>query len=328
MDKLVTGSLVNHRTLGAGKVIAVEATALHVYFPGSGTRYAAKLRWPVASPFLTQNPEPNAWLEGLGSFAMDSVSGRYTLAANFMSHEEAVAAYLADHPAAFRASGPRGKDASRLERGARWRAACAEWTAAFGGEQAEKLLEDGNYAELTRRVLRVAAHASRIPNMVETDVLEEAFEPGGVVREFLVALFAYVAAPLPARSRFEKLIAASYALGVPPDAVWPMVTFFPFAAAPSRHMVLVPRSTSAGASRLGCDLQYQAAPSWATYLRLRDLSTRLLEKLAPAGARDFVDVECFLHATGGRRPGPVRNSRAGTTPSTKKGARAMARRKA
>lgn len=326
MDKLVTGSLVKHRTLGAGKVVAVEATALHVYFPGSGTRYAAKLRWPVASPFLTQNPEPNAWLEGLGSFAMDSVSGRYTLAANFMSHEEAVAAYLADHPAAFRASPPPGKDASR---GVRWRAACAEWTAAFGGEQAAKLLEDGNYAELTRRVLRVAAHASRIPGMVETDVLEEAFEPGEIVREFLEALFAYVAAPLPARPRFEKLIAASHALGVPPDAAWPMVTFFPFAAAPSRHMVLVPRSTSAGASRLGCDLQVQAAPSWATYLRLRDLSTRFLEKLAPAGARDFVDVECFLHATGARRPAaPVRSSRARTAPSTKKGARAMAWRKA
>ncbi len=329
MEKLAAGSLVKHRTLGAGKVVAVEATALHVYFPGSGTRYAAKLRWPVASPFLTQDLEPNAWLEGLSSFAMDSVSGRYTLAANFMSHEEAVAAYLADHPAAFRASPPPGKDASRLERGARWRSACAEWTAAFGGEQAEKLLEGGNYAELTRRVLRVGAHASRIPGMVETDVLEEAFEPGEVVREFLEALFAYVAAPLPARPRFDRLIAASHALGVPPDAAWPMITFFPFAAAPSRHMVLVPRSTSAGASRLGCDLQLQAAPSWTTYLRLRDLSTRLLEELAPAGARDFVDVECFLHATGGRRPAaPVRSSRARAAPSTRKGARAASRRKA
>ena len=326
MDKLVAGSLVKHRTLGAGKVVAVEATALHVYFPGSGTRYAAKLRWPAAVPFLTQDPEPNVWLQSLGSFAMDSVSGRYTLAANFMSHEEAVSAYLAEHPAAFRASRPRGKE-PRLERAARWRAACAEWTAALGGGQAEKLLDDGSDPELTRRVLRVAAHASRIPRMVEADVLEEAFEPGEVVREFLQALFAYVAAPLPARPRFEKLIAASHALGAPPDAAWPMVTFFPFVAAPSRHMVLVPRSTSAGASRLGCDLQYQAAPSWATYLRLRDLSASLLEKLAPVGARDFVDVECFLHATGARRSAaPVRSSRAGTAPSTRKGARAVAAR--
>ncbi len=329
MEKLAAGTLVKHRTLGPGKVVAVEATALHVFFPGSGTRHAAKLRWPAASPFLTQDGlEPDAWLEGLSSFSLDSTSGRYTLAASFMSHEEAVTAYLADHPAAFKASPP-GKDASRLERGARWRAACGEWTVAFGGERVAKLLDDGNYAELTRRLARIAAHAASIPGMVETDVLEEAFEPGDVVRGFLEALFGYVAVPLPTRPRFEKLLEASHALGVPPDAAWPMVTFFPFVAAPSRHVVLLPRSTSAGASRLGCDLQYQAAPSWVTYVRLRDLSTRLLEKLAPMGARDFVDVECFLHATGGRRPAaPVKRSRARAVPSTRKGARAAPPRKA
>ena len=328
MEKLAAGTLVKHRTLGPGRVVAVEATALHVFFPGSGTRYAAKLRWPVARPFLTQDGlEPDAWLEGLGSFALDSASGRYTLAASIMSHEEAVAAYLADHPAAFKASPP-GKDAFRLERGARWRAACTEWTAAFGGGQADRLLEDGNHAELTRRLERVAAHAGRIPGMVETEVLKEALEPGDVVRDFLEALFGYVAVPLPTRPRFEKLFEASHALGVPPDAAWPMVTFFPFVAAPSRHVVLVPRSTPAGASRLGCDLQYQAAPSWVTFVRLRDLSARLLEKLAPMGARDFVDVECFLHATGGRRPTAlVRSSRPKATPSTKKGARAASRRR-
>ena len=185
----------------------------------------------------------------------------------------------------------------------------------------------GGAANPTRRVVRAAAHAAPIPGMVETDVLEEAFEPGEVVRDFLQALFGYLAVPLPTRARFDKLLAASHALGVPADAAWPMVTFFPFAAAPSRHVVLVPRSASAGASRLGCDLQCQAAPDWATYQRLRELSTRLLEKLAPGGARDFVDVECFLHATGGRRPtAPARGSRARSAPSSKV-ARTALRRK-
>jgi hypothetical protein len=81
-----------------------------------------------------------------------------------------------------------------------------------------------------------------------------------------------------------------------------MATFFPFVAVPSRQLVLVPRSASGGASRLGCDLQYQSAPNWVTYSRLRDLSARLLEKLQPSGAKDLIDVEVFLHATGARRP--------------------------
>ena len=91
-----------------------------------------------------------------------------------------------------------------------------------------------------------------------------------------------------------------------------MATFFPFVAVPSRQLVLVPRSASGGASRLGCDLQYQAAPNWVTYSRLRDLSTRLLEKLQPSGAKDLIDVEVFLHATGARRPAAaVKRAKAG-----------------
>jgi hypothetical protein len=91
-----------------------------------------------------------------------------------------------------------------------------------------------------------------------------------------------------------------------------MATFFPFIAVPSRQMVLVPRSASGGASRLGCDLQYQAAPNWVTYSRLRDLSARLLEKLQPSGAKDLIDVEVFLHATGARRPAAaVKRAKAG-----------------
>jgi hypothetical protein len=91
-------------------------------------------------------------------------------------------------------------------------------------------------------------------------------------------------------------------------------------------MVLLPRSTTAGATRLGCDLQYQAHPNWATYGRLRDLGARLLENLVARGARDLVDVECFLHATGARRP-PTKRARA-TTPSPEpKSPRAASRRK-
>ncbi len=102
MKEMSTGSLVKHRSLGMGKVVAVEANALHVFFPGSDTRYAAKLRWPAVSPFLTRDDlEPNAWLEGLTSFALDSVSGRYALAANFISQDEAVALFLEEHPKAF-----------------------------------------------------------------------------------------------------------------------------------------------------------------------------------------------------------------------------------
>ncbi|HVP66063.1 MAG TPA: hypothetical protein VMT17_02250 [Anaeromyxobacteraceae bacterium] len=300
MKEPVAGSLVKHRTLGQGKVVAVEATALHVFFAASESRYAAKLRWPAAEVFLSQaGLESDPWLEGLTSFTLDSAVGRYALAVNFVSHEEAIRSYLAENPTGF---GATGTGAPRRSRAARWRAACHAWTSALGNNQAEKLLRDGDYRELARRALRVAACAAPIPGMIGTDVLEEAFEAGDKVHHYFDALAGYLSVPSPARARFERLCAASSVLGIPSDDAWTMVTFFPFAAVPGRHMVFVPHSAAAAANRLGCALQHQAAPNWATYVRLRDLSWRLLEKLAPSGARDLVDVECFLHATGARRP--------------------------
>lgn len=333
MKEMSTGSLVKHRSLGMGKVVAIEADALHVFFPASDTRFAAKLRWPAVSPFLTRDGlEPDAWLEGLTSFALDAVSGRYALAANFISQDEAVALFLEEHPRAFAEAPAARASGARRERVARWRGAVAEWAEVFGNGQGERHLEDGNYGELTRRALRVAAHVAGIPGMMEMDDLKEAFEPGDVVRHYFDALFGYLSVPSPARARFEKLCAASNALGVPADVAWPMATFFPFVAVPSRQLVLVPRSATGGASRLGCDLQYQATPNWATYSRLRDLSTRLLEKLQPSGAKDLVDVEVFLHATGARRPAsaPRRAKATAATGNGKKVARAVpakARRK-
>ena len=310
MREFAAGSLVKHHTLGMGKVVAVEPTALHVFFPASDTRYAAKLRWPAAGSFLSVGGlAPDPWLEGLTSFAMDSTAGRYALAANFITQDEAVAAYLAEHPAGFQAPASTKAGPSR---GARWRAAGAEWVSVMGDGQAEKLLEDGRYDELARRASRVAARAAAIPGMMEAEVLAEAFDAGDAVRHYFEALFGFLSVPTPARARFDRLSAAAVALGAPSDAAWPLVTFFPFVATPTRHAVLLHRSACNGAARLGCDLQYQDAPRWVTYERLRDLSSRLLEKLAPSGAQDLVDVECFLHATGARRPPAAATRRAPT----------------
>lgn len=328
MQELAAGSIVRHRVLGQGKVVAAEETALHVFFPASQSRFAVKLRLPAAIPLMSQDDlEPDPWLEGLTSFAMDAASGRYALDAHFVHHDDAVAAFLAERPGGFRADPATGSSGARQGRGALWRRACEEWEACLGGGQAARLQEERDHDELARRALRVAAHAAPIPGMFEAGVLEEALAPGDEVRDFLDALLGYLAVPTPSAARFDRLCAASQALGVPADAAWPMATFFPFVAMPTRHLVLLPRSVCTAASRLGCDIRYQPVPNRPTHSRLHGLATRLLEKLAPSGARDLVDVECFLHATGARRsPTTTRTSRR-ASPSTTKGARTTPRRK-
>ena len=50
MSDLQNGMLVQHASLGLGKVIALEEKAVHVYFASSDARFATKLRLPMAHP--------------------------------------------------------------------------------------------------------------------------------------------------------------------------------------------------------------------------------------------------------------------------------------
>jgi hypothetical protein len=303
MTDIAAGSLVKHVSLGIGKVVAVEATAVHVFFPESEKRYAAKLRWPAAQPLLTKNGvEPNAWLEGLASFALDTATGRYALAENFLSHDEAIAQFLESHPHAFADPASVETGGGKRDRASKWRAANAEWTEAFGGGQGERLVADGEVRELVRRALRVGSHVTRIPGMIDQEALEEALEPGDLVAGFFEALFGVLSLPSPARAKADKLFAASESLGVTPDLAWPMATLFPFVADPARQMILLPKWACGAATRLGCDLRFKPAPNWGTYAALRDFSAQLLAKLQPSAARDFIDVEWFLHGTVVKRP--------------------------
>ena len=303
MTEVVTGSLVQHVSLGIGKVVAVEPTAVHIYFPHSERRYAAKLRWPAAQTFLTSaGVEPDPWLRGLSSFALDPATGRYALAVNFLSHDEAIAEFLESHPQGFAEPTGGANGSSKRERAVRWRAAHAEWTQSFGGGEGERLLADGKLRELGRRALRIAGHVGNLPGTMGQDVLVEALDPAEEVTGFFEALFGLLSAPSPARARYEKLFAASQALGVEPDLAWPMATLFPFVAEPGRHVLFLPKSTCGAATRLGCDLRYKPAPNWVTYAALQGLSAQLLEKLQARGAQDFVDVEVFLNAISKRPP--------------------------
>lgn len=298
MSDIAKGMLVRHASLGVGKVVAVEPTAVHVFFPDAEKRYAAKLRWPAAQPLLrVDGVERNAWLEGLSSFSLDPSEGRYALAATWMTHDQAMAGFLREYPLGF-------ADPAYLETGGKarrarapwWRAASAEWVAAMGAGAGRPPRAALDVRELVRRALRIERHVTQVQGTFEEGTLKQAFEHPDAALPFFEALFEALAAP-PGRARLEKLFAAAAALDVEPALAWPVATLFPFVADPTRHVFLSPRTACAAAERLGCDLRYDAAPNWTTYAALRAFSGSLLERLEGTGARDFIDVEAFLHAT-------------------------------
>jgi hypothetical protein len=318
MSDLANGTLVQHVSLGVGKIVAIEPHAVHVFFPAAEKRFATKLRLPTARAFLrTDAIAPDTWLQGLSAFTLDPLTRRYALAASWVTHEQAVAQFVAARPQGF----PPGS-AAKDDRAGRWRLARDAWARTLGGGEGERLLEAGELAEVATRILAVERHVAALhPEEDETALADALADPETpAVRLFFERLFELLSVPSPSRARFDRLFAAATALPADPRSAWVVATLLPFVAEPTRHAMVRPATTAAAALRLGCDPRRDDAPNWNTYVALRTFCAKLLEDLRSLGARDLADVETFLHViattrpkaakkkgTGGaRRPGPVR----------------------
>lgn len=295
MAGLQNGMLVRHATLGLGKVVAVERTAVHVFFPGGDSRFAAKLRLPAALGLLrTDGIAPDARLEGLTAFALDPKAGRYGLAASWVTHDEAVAQFLAKYPGGF--SDP-ALVAGKQARAACWRAAHDSWVENFGEGRGPSLLAADDVDELVARALKVDRALAVVHPAVDAGAVRAALGDEGPARDFLSALLELLSVPSPARARFEKLFTAARELPVEAAQQWLVATLFAFVASPARHVLVRPKITFEAAERLGADVGPTAAPTWQAYEAVRTLCGQLLEELRRHGATDFMDVEAFLHVT-------------------------------
>lgn len=306
MSDLENGMLVQHASLGLGKVVALDPKAVHVFFETSEARFATKLRLPMALPLLTRAESTNAWLSGLSGFALDEKSGRYGLPGSWLSHADAVARFLQAFPKGF--ADPRyvGDGTERRERALRWRRAHDAYVETLGSGEGERLLAAGDVGELAERALGVERHVRPLYRDAEKASFEDALMDLDGARGYFAALFELLAAPAPEQARFEALAAAVAAM--PPGGIressWPVVTLLPFVARPDLHMPLRPRFACEVARRLGLELAYRAQPGWLTYAALLRSAQVLLEKLRPLGARDNVDVEAFMHVVTAKQGRP------------------------
>ncbi len=298
MIHLENGILVQHASLGLGKVVAIEPTAVHVVFASQDARVATKLRLPMALSFLGPPASTNAWLAGLSGFALDEKTGRYGRTTTWLSHGDAVARFTETFPLAFEDPTYVAPEKGRLDRAARWRRAHAAFVAAFGEGRGERLVAAGDVAALVDGAMRVERIVAPSIRDAGKAPFEAARDDAASALRFFAALFDLLSARAPDRGRFEALAASVAALsaGRSPESTWPVVTLLPFVARPDVHMLLRPHFACDGAQRLGLELAYEAAPNWATYESFLASVRHLLEKLRPLGARDHVDVEAFMHA--------------------------------
>jgi hypothetical protein len=303
MSQIEIGMLVQHASLGLGKIVALEPKAVHVFFATSTSAFATKLRLPMALPLLTPSSTGNAWLSALSGFALDAKSGRYGRPGTWISHADAVARFLESFPQGFSDLGYVG-DAK--QRASRWRRAHDLFEETLGRGEGERLLAAGDVAGLVERALRVERQVRTLHKDVEKASFEESLKDPETARGFFAALLEFIAAGAPEQGRFEALAAAAAALvrSGTPESAWQIVTLLPFVARPELHMLLRPRFACDAAQRLGLELAYDAQPNWKTYSALLGSAELLLEKLRPLGARDHFDVDAFMHVSTAKHVAP------------------------
>lgn len=295
MTEFEKGMLVQHVSLGLGKVVGLEEKAVHVYFVGRDSRYAAKLRLPDAGGMLSPaEPSAKALLGGVSSFALDPHSGRYALAETWISREDAVARFLETYPGGFADPLYTGEGRGRLGRGSRLRRGHLAWVETLGGGEGERLLAEGAIGKLVDAALKIEKTAAASTSGADRASLAEGLADPEAAGAFFTALFAFLATPAPEAAAFDALAAAvaRFPGGAGP-AGWPLLTLLPFLAQPGQHLLLRPKLTSQAAHRLGFELRFAAAPNWTTYATLLRSGDQLLAWLKPLGASDQIDVEAF-----------------------------------
>ena len=207
-----------------------------------------------------------------------------------LSLDQAVQAFIDKQPAAF--ANPKYIDEQRAPK----LKAHKLWLEILGNGQGDELLDAGDVAEASKRLLKIDAKLDLLSPQEKATLKRglKTDEAGLLLR----ALMAVSADPEAKQSTYQKLIdAVDLVMEKEPGSRstnWSVLTQFPFIAQPEHHFEFKPTVVQKCAARLNFDLRYLAAPNWWTYERLLQLATNLRTRLEPIGAKDFIDVHWFM----------------------------------
>jgi len=177
------------------------------------------------------------------------------------------------------------------------RAAVEVFHANFGEGRGAALVDQGKHAEIAS-TLDGISRATNILSPFEVKAVHKAFvkadEASTKVLGFTLAFIAN-----PGQQSFKQMAEAVSQLPADGGKVhtWPIVTLLPFLADPSRFLPLKPTNTEVIAARIGTNLKYDTTPNWETYDAFLRMSTALLDRLKPLGAKDMIDVQAFMWVT-------------------------------
>ncbi|HEX8028167.1 MAG TPA: hypothetical protein VF491_06890 [Vicinamibacterales bacterium] len=288
------GVLVEHTVWQRGKVIEIISPYAIIHFPSlASSPQGPQRKLREDAPQLTKSSvQSDPDLDGIetGPAKPRKVSKRKVKDLQNML-DEAVQWFEQTYPAKF-------ADEKFVDNDLRNKRAAAEvFQVNFGEGKGAAMVDQGQHAEIAS-TLDGIYRATNVLSPFEVKAVHKAFVKGD---ESATKVLGYTLAFLanPGQHTFKQMAEAVSQLPADGGKVhtWPIVTLLPFMADPTRFIALKPTNTELMAARMATNLKYDTTPNWETY----DLSLRmgksLLDRLAPLGAKDLIDVQHFMWVT-------------------------------
>lgn len=173
------------------------------------------------------------------------------------------------------------------------------WKKLLNKEEFKTLLFNREFSTIASRALQVESKTNFLFSF-EKMALRDALNMGDGARTFAEGLYHLLHGKGPVRERFISWIVAVSELPRKKSRVlsWPVLTFFPFIAQPTKHIIMKPSAMNRAAAELGYDLDYSSKPNYRTYAALLNLADQAKVGIAELKPKDYHDLQTFLWVIG------------------------------
>lgn len=208
---------------------------------------------------------------------------------------------LAKHKRRFLRFFPRGFEDERYtewERTYKWDAH-RHFIRLLGKSEFKQLIERGQFLEIGQRALQVESGTNFLFSF-EKMALRDALRTTHGAENFASGLYQLLHGRESLKDRFVQWIMAVAEMPRTKSRVlsWPILTFFPFIAQPSRYMILKPTAMRVAATELDYDFDYSSKPSFRTYESLMEFAELTRAGIADLNPLNFHDIQTFLWVIG------------------------------
>ena len=166
-------------------------------------------------------------------------------------------------------------------------------------EKFKTLLRQREFPEIAQRALQVEARTNFLFSF-EKMALRDALRTTDGARIFSEGLFDLLYGSGSRKANFIQWIMSVSELPRKKSRVlsWPILTFFPFIAQPSKHIILKPTAMIVAANELGYDLDYSSKPCYRTYESLTEFADLTRQYISDLEPKDYHDLQSFLWVIG------------------------------